>query len=168
MKTPGSKEEALEAARQYRKWSASFSAENPTRHAPSFMAERINEVGTFKLLAGLLTHFALLVARGLFFRLGLWTLAQFCAELRIKTDDWSGDEAECGLSEAHTMVGMCRLKRGDLSGAIEALNCSWKVWPCPHNTTYGFDTRLARALSKHPEAEGPVRDFLEVSSEFRL
>ena len=133
------------------------------------MTERIDGGGTFKALVGLLIHFSLWVFRGLFFRLGLLTLARFCAELRIKTDDWSdGDAAGCGLSEAHTMVGMCRLKRGDLSGAIDALNRSWKVWPCPHNTTYGFDTRLARALSEYPEAESSVRDFVEVSSEFRL
>lgn len=100
--------------------------------------------------------------------LGIWPLVSACAKLRIITEGWSFEPRQCGYNRAYTLLGLARVKRKDISGAIKAIQESWQVLPRPHNTSFGLWTVLAKELKDYPEAEDSINDYREIVNAFRV
>ncbi len=118
-------------------------------------------------LLGTLFHFFLAVIRYFVFKLRFWSGVQWIAKLRIKTDQFSIEPGQCGLNVAYTYLGLSRLKKQDILGAVEALRLSGLVWPCPHNTTFGLKRGLANALKPYPEAQRVIDEYFQIVAAFK-
>lgn len=91
---------------------------------------------------------------------------EILARARIVSDRWSSEPRTCGLNTAYTNLGLARLGRHDLPGAIRCLDASWRVHPCAHNVTFGLKQRLAAALKDHPEAHAALEQYERMSKLF--
>jgi hypothetical protein len=118
------------------------------------------------LIGGFLLHSTLFIITLLAKKLHLWTLVSSCAKLRIKTDKLSAEPIQCGLNKAYTNLGLAKLHQKDIYSAIEALHMSSRVWPCPHNTTFGLSYELVKQLKNIPEAYNTVEEYKEIASAF--
>jgi hypothetical protein len=88
------------------------------------------------------------------------------ARVRIATDRLSYEPRSCGLNGAYTNLGLARLGQNDVAAALVCLDASWRVHPCPHNTSFGLRQRLATALQPYLEAR-PLRErYARMSAEF--
>jgi hypothetical protein len=72
----------------------------------------------------------------------------------VDLDRFSLEPASCGLNRAYTRLGLARLGSGDELGAVDCLRKSWRVHPCPHNTTFGLRPELWNAVATMPGANG--------------
>jgi hypothetical protein len=99
-------------------------------------------------------------------RLGAHRILSVLARMRIATDRWSYESRACAWNFAHTNLGLVLLARNDVKGAIACLDASWRVHPCPHNSTYGLSQRLATALRKQPEARAALAQYDCMSRRF--
>lgn len=93
--------------------------------------------------------------------LQLWS-----ARHRILTDKYWYEPARCSLNHAFTDLGLALLEMGDVPGAVECLRRSWRVYPCPHNTTFGLSTRLWKALEGVPEAAAARSEYERIARRF--
>jgi hypothetical protein len=86
-------------------------------------------------------------------------MAALLARARIASDRLSYEPRSCGLNNAYTNLGLALLRQNDVIGAIECLEASWHVHPCPHNTSFGLKTRLAAALKPHAQAHASLEQY---------
>lgn len=93
-----------------------------------------------------------------------WQL--FSARHRILTDKVRVEPVTCGLNSAFTDLGLVLLGMGDVTGAVECLRRSARVYPCPHNTSFGLDPRLWRALEGITEAAAVRVEYERVARRF--
>lgn len=111
-------------------------------------------------LVSTLLHSLLRVLEALTATLGLGPLARWLVGLRIRTDHLSWEPGACGLHQAHTRLGVIQARSGDLDRAIESLERSWHVHPCPHTTSaYGLMRSLRNTLAEHEAAAEAVAEF---------
>ncbi len=157
-----------EVTRALDAWEAATAAwargENPRAPSPGFIEQ--SSASDLRLCYGVAARLAL---RGIG-RAGQaggwlgWRL--FSARHRILTDkDWF-EPVMCGLNAAFTDLGLALLETGDVNGAVECLRRSARVYPCPHNTTFGLDPRLWRALERVPEATAARSEYERVARRF--
>jgi len=164
MNIPKSQEEVIQVVNQYHKWIASNGNHDLY---PKVLEDELDNFGWIKFLSGVFLHTILFVVRYTARKLHLWPIVAFCAYLRIKTDRLSHEPRQCGYNEAYTVLGLYRLRRKNITGAILALNESWHVWPCCHNTSFGLRKSLAKELSEYPEAVQAVEQYFEVADAFK-
>lgn len=93
--------------------------------------------------------------------LQLWS-----ARHRILTDKYWYEPARCSLNHAFTDLGLALLEMGDVPGAVECLRRSWRVYPCPHNTSFGLSPRLWKALEDVPEAAAARSEYERIARRF--
>ncbi|MEP4545583.1 MAG: hypothetical protein ABJ000_05330 [Saccharospirillum sp.] len=160
---PKDVKEAISAARQFHIWMQS----HDHSQAPDFIDDPRLQVGQAHMLVGVMLHSILSLAGSLSQKLRLWTAAGLFARIRIRTDGLSYEPRQCGYNAAFTRLGIAELKRGNTAAAIHCLGESAKVWPCPHNTSFGLRTRLARELSEVPQASAAVNEYWQVVREFK-
>ena len=98
----------------------------------------------------------------------LHKLRERLARLRIKADIFSYEPVSCGLNAAYTELGLALLAQGKLPEAIECLDLSWKVHPCPHNTTFGLRRGLVARLKEFPDASQSVNQYIRMGKRFNL
>jgi hypothetical protein len=127
----------------------------------------VNDMGFLKIFMGLVIHSLIAILIFLSKLLRLWRVVILLSKLRVKTDGFSYEPRQCGYNSAYTNIGLSKLKIGDVVGAIEALDESWQVYPCPHNTSFGLKTSLVKELSKYPEASENVANYVEIYKRFR-
>lgn len=127
----------------------------------------VNNMGRMKIFTGLVIHSLIAILVFLSKLLRLWRVVLLLSKLRVRTDGFSYEPRQCGYNSAYTNIGLSKLKIGDLEGAIDALNESWQVYPCPHNTSFGLKTSLVKELSKYPEASENVATYVEIYKRFR-
>ncbi|HYD49513.1 MAG TPA: tetratricopeptide repeat protein, partial [Terriglobales bacterium] len=60
----------------------------------------------------------------------------WAAEKEIAFDHFWYEPGACGLSKAYTRLGLARLAMGDKKTAIDCLERSFQVHPCPHNVNF--------------------------------
>jgi hypothetical protein len=166
MNFPKPKDEIIKSGIQYRGFIASEGIINLPQEF-----EEIEESSSIKLLFVLLVtlfHGMLFYIAKLSMKFEFWMLVTGCALLRISTDKWSLTPRECGYNRAYTLIGLARLKHKDIHGAIEALQKSWQVLLCPHSSSFGLLTSLAKQLKEYPEAENSINDYREIYNAFRI
>lgn len=126
-----------------------------------------NNMGFMKIFMGLIIHSLIAILVFLSKLLRLWRVVLLLSKLRVRTDGLSYEPRQCGYNSAYTNIGLSKLKIGDVGGAIEALDESWQVYPCPHNTSFGLKTSLVKELYKYPEASEHVATYVEIYKKFR-
>jgi tetratricopeptide (TPR) repeat protein len=94
-------------------------------------------------------------------------LTIWASNLSIKHDNLWYEPFSCGMTNSYTDMGLGYLRKGDVENAIECLNKSWHVYPCPHNTSFGLKLKLYKKLKDYPEAIGAVTEYLEVWEQFK-
>ena len=120
-------------------------------------------VSALAVLAHLFLWFMARVASAL----GMASSALWASKTRVKLDRLSWEPVSCGLNRAYTDMGLSYLAAGRIEEAIECLTRSWKVLPCPHNTSFGLAPGLCRALRRFLEAEDADSEYLEMWKRFR-
>ena len=90
----------------------------------------------------------------------------FFSKVRIATDKLSHEPVSCGYNQAYTNLGLALLAENDIEGAINCLDSSWRVHPCPHNTSFGLDRRLVSKLIQFPEAKKSVEKYIKIGKKF--
>jgi hypothetical protein len=93
-------------------------------------------------------------------------LLSLVAKVRLTSDRLSSEPRACGLNSAYTNLGLALLAQNDIAGAIHCLDASWRVHPCPHNTTYGLQNQLALALHPYPEAHPSLEQYNRMNRRF--
>ncbi len=116
---------------------------------------------------------------GVFFHLLLWLICKcsmkarlyqlsiWSAKKRIEYDKFWYEPVSCGLTNSYTDLGTAYFKAGQIEKATDCLSKSWKVFPCPHNTSFGPATSLCRLLSEHPSSKNAVDEYLNMRKKFR-
>jgi len=160
---PKDVKEAISAARQFHIWMQS----QDHSQAPDFIDDPRLHVGLARMLVGLTLHSSLSLVGVLSQKLRLWSVVGLVARIRVRTDGLSYEPRQCGYNAAYTRLGIAELRRGNTAAAIHCLDESSKVWPCPHNTSFGLKTRLARELSEVPQARIAVNEYWQVVREFK-
>lgn len=127
----------------------------------------MGHMGSMKLFVGIIIHSVISILVLLLKFMRLWRAVLVLSKLRVRTDGLSFEPRQCGYNSAYTNIGLSRLKIGDLRGAIEALDESWQVYPCPHNTSFGLETSLVKELYKYPEASENVSTYVEIYKNFK-
>ncbi len=105
------------------------------------------------VLFGIVVRCPLLAVGWLARKAGMPRLRQWCARMRVRLDWMVLCRAGCSLNQAFTELGLAVLETGDVPTAIECLQRSWQVHPCPHSTSFGLSPRLWVALAGIPGAE---------------
>jgi tetratricopeptide (TPR) repeat protein len=132
---------------------------------PTYLA--LVDQNTPVAILGLTFHGLLYVAFRLSWKCRLWRLAGSWARVRLATDSIAFEPVQCGLSAAYNRLGLTLLKRGRIDEAIHCLDNAWRVYPCPHNTSYGLPMGLYKALEVYPEAGKVVDTYGEMNDLFK-
>lgn len=159
---PSNRDEAIQAARQFRTWCQT----QDHRNAPSYLDDPALDVGFGRMLMGIPVHMGTWIAWRICERYRLWRALAIVAWIRIRTDGLSPEPYQCGYNWAYTALGVSKLRRGKVQEAIACLKESARIWPCPHNTTFGPRRRLADELEGFPEAREAVSEYREILQEF--
>ena len=102
---------------------------------------------------------------GLKFR--ITQLTMWASENRIKYDYLWWEPISCGLNNSYTDLGVAYLRAGKIEEAINCLDKSWRVYPCPHNTSFGISLKLFNKLKSNPEAQSVVTEYFEMWDKFK-
>ena len=87
---------------------------------------------------GMLLHIYLWLLSKIGLKLKITPLTIWATKNRIKFDNLWYEPISCGLNNAYTDLGLSYLKIGNIEKSIECLDKSWRVYPCPHNTSFGI------------------------------
>jgi hypothetical protein len=117
---------------------------------------------------GILLHLCLwLVAKfGLLIKLP--SLTVWAAEASVKNDRFWWEPISCGLNNSYTDMGLAYLQKGNIEKSIECLSKSWRIYPCPHNMSFGLKLTLFNKLREHPEAKAAIAEYDEMWKQFKM
>ncbi len=151
---------------QYQKWHNAHMQGKSQEERPSLPdnkdTPKYNSYSIFGAFIHMLIFFALEIST--FLRIK--TFVSFFAKLRISTDKFCYEPYSCGYNNAYTKLGLALLAKNDLSGAINCLDVSWRVHPCPHNSSYGLKRSLVAKLRSYPEAADVVNQYIKIGKQF--
>lgn len=100
-------------------------------------------------------------------RFGMPSLSIWASKTSIRYDQLYWEPISCGWNNSYTNMGLGYLKVGNIEKAIECLSRSWRVYPCPHNTTYGLKSKLCKKLLEYPEAKDAVVEYQSIWKKFK-
>ncbi len=120
-----------------------------------------------KFVFGILLHQFLWSITKTGFIFGSAALVIWASKARIKYDYWWWEPVSCGLNNSYSDLGLGYLKAGRIMEAIECLAKSWKVFPCPHNTSFGLKTTLYTRLKNYLEAKEAVLEYSRLWKKFK-
>ena len=102
---------------------------------------------------------------GLIFRFP--SIAIWAAKASVKYDHLRWEPMSCGLNSAYTFLGIGYYKTGNIKAAIKCLKNSWRVYPCPHNTSFGLKLNLYRKIRGNPDANEVTAEYLDMWKRFK-
>ena len=159
------KKEVLRLLRIYRQW---MSGHDPANNKPVEFKKRYNDKSNnLKLLFGMLLHLYLWFLTKLGYIIGIPSLMIWASKTSIKLDHLWYEPLSCGYTNAYSDVGLGYLRMGDTDNAIKCLEKAWRVYPCPHNTSYGLKLKLYKRLKPYPEAKEAVSEYAEMWEHFK-
>jgi hypothetical protein len=159
-------EEILLELKHYQKFQEYYNEGKRGSDLPKLPGNRDDQKNNSYMLFGLMIH-PLLFASIIISRiLRLHKFVAFFSKVRIATDKLSHEPVSCGFNQAYTNLGLALLVENDIQGAIHCLDLSWRVHPCPHNTSFGLDRRLVSKLRHFPEAEKNVEKYIKMGKQF--
>lgn len=156
------RQEVLDHLREWKAWMAR-KGEGPV---PAFVNAFRVEESRVQLLGTVVFHVPLAVLFAAASGLRLHRTAARIARLRIATDRWSYEPVQCGLNSAYCNLGLAYVRLGSIDEAIDCLEEAWRVYPCPHNTSFGLKMNLCRALSPHPRAAESIARHERMAAAF--
>ncbi len=120
-----------------------------------------------KLFFGMVLHLFLwlLTRLGQIFKIN--SLSIWASKKRIKYDSFWPEPLSCGLTNSYTDLGLGYLREGEIRKAIECLDKAWRVYPCPHNSSYGLKLKLYNRLKNYPEAKDVTTEYREMWHNFK-
>ena len=140
---------------------------NPAKNKPQEFKEA-EEIfpGGIRGLLGFLLHLYLWFLSKVCLKLKLTPLAIWASKNRVKFDSLWWEPISCGLNNSYTDLGLSYLKAGNIDKSIECLDRSWRVYPCPHNTSFGIKLSLYKRLKEFPEAQKWAAEYLDMWHKF--
>ena len=116
---------------------------------------------------GMVLHLFLwtMIMFGLIVRIS--TIAIWAAKNSVKYDYLRWEPLSCGLNNAYTLLGTGYYKTGDIEAAIKCLKYSWRVYPCPHNTSFGLKLNLYNKLRHYPDAKEATAEYFDMWKRFK-
>ncbi len=141
---------------------ASGGKEDPLKELPL----QNGEPSSAAFICGLAVRIPLLALGSLARKARLPLLRQWAAHQQIRLDWMTLCRASCSLNHAWTELGLALLERGDVPMAIDCLERSWHVHPCPHDTSHGLSPCLWKALDGTPQAEEARIEYENMARRF--
>lgn len=135
-------------------------------HSPSGPPPSTDDRSGFVILAALPLRPLIALTDSLSRRAGFTLLSLWAARSLLSLDRYAPEREGCYMNRAYTRLGLAQLLAGDDTSAIDSLRLSWRVHPCPHNTTFGHHPALWRALATVPEAEAARHEYAEAARHF--
>ena len=120
-----------------------------------------------RMALGTVAHLFLWCLTKIGLQFGIPSLSIWSSKTSIKYDQFYWEPISCGWNNSYTNMGLGYLKAGNIEKAIECLSKSWRVYPCPHNTTYGLKTKLCKELMEYPEAKEAVLEYQKILKNFK-
>jgi hypothetical protein len=162
-----SEDEILDEIEGYSKFKKAFEGGKRGDELPPLPRNPRRERSDYRSLIASVSYHLLLAALAATARsVRAHWLAAFAARARIISDGLSYEPKSCGLNNAFTNLGLALLGQNNIAEAIECLDASWRVHPCPHNCSFGLDQRLATALRPYAEAEQSIEQYDRMSRRF--
>jgi hypothetical protein len=159
------KNEVLRLLRIYKQW---MTGADPANHKPEEFKERFDgSSNNFQMIAGMFLHLYLWLLAKLGTVIGIPSLMIWASKMSIKFDYLWYEPLACGYTNACSDMGLGYLKTGKIDSAILCLKKAWRVYPCPHNTSYGLKLKLYKKLKPYPEAKEAVVEYAEMWEHFR-
>ena len=141
---------------------------DPANNTPVEFEKWVNSGShNLKICFGISLHSFLWLLIKIGSALGIPSLMVWAANTRIEYDHLYFEPRSCGYTNSYTNMGLGYLKMGKIDEAIECLDKSWRVYPCPHNTSYGLNLKLYKKLKKIPKANDAVSEYAEMWEYFR-
>lgn len=116
---------------------------------------------------GIVLHLYLWFMTMVGLKLNITALAIWASKASVKYDSLWWEPLSCGLNNAYTYLGIGYFKAGKIADAIKCLRKSWRVYPCPHNTSYGLKLNLFKKLKDCPEAKMATTEYLDMWQRFK-
>ena len=165
MNTELSKKDVLNLLRIWEIW---INGPDPANNKPEEFIrwDEYSPVGA-RMAIGAVLHLFLWCSTkcGLLLRLPFLTI--WATETSIKYDYLYWEPLSCRWNNSYTDMGLAYIKSGKIDKAIKCLNRSWRVYPCPHNTTYGLKSRLCKKLKEFPVAQEAVFEYQIMWKKFK-
>lgn len=145
-----------------------MSGPDPANNKPQeYMNIDKDSSGFIEISIGMTVHLYLwfLTKFGQIFRIN--SLSIWAAGKRIKYDYLWYEPFSCGLTNSFTDLGLGYLESGNLKHSIECLDKAWRVYPCPHNTSFGLRLKLYKRLKEYPEAKNVTTEYRDMWYKFK-
>ena len=159
-------EDILPELKQYQKFQQDYLSGKTEKECSCLPENKDAPQKPSHCILGMLIHSIILISIELSALLRIKIFVAFFAKLRIATDRYSFEPLSCGYNYAYTKLGLVLLSQNDVAGAINCLDASWRVHPCPHNTSYGLKRALVSKLKDYPEASIVVAQYLTIGKQF--
>jgi len=161
-----SEEDILLELKQFQNWRQEFMAAKKKEERPSFPENKDAQKYTSYWIFGAFIHTVTFLGIELSSLFRIKSFVAFFSKLRISTDRFSYEPLSCGYNNAYTKLGLVLLSQNDVNGAIKCLDASWRVHPCPHNTSFGLKRGLVSKLKNHSQASIVVAKYIEIGKQF--
>jgi hypothetical protein len=161
-----SEEDILLELKQYQNWHQAYMEGKRREERPGLPENKDAPKYTSYALFGTFIHMLLFLAIEISGFLRIQKFVGFFSRLRISTDRFCYEPVSCGYNSAYTKLGLALLSQNDVVGAIRCLETSWRVHPCPHNTSFGLKRSLVSKLKGYPEASKAVAQYIEIGKQF--
>ena len=161
-----SKKDVLDLLHIWRKW---LNGPDPAQNKPPEF-KKWDEIGPkgISVGIGMLLHLYLWMLAKLGMVLRIQSLTIWASKARIKYDHLWFEPISCGYTNAFVDMGLGYLESGKVEKAIDCLSKAWRVYPCPHNTSFGLRLKLYKKLRDFPEAQQAVAEYKEMWEEFKM
>ena len=159
-------EDILLELEQYQNWRQAYMAGKNQEDCPELPENRDAPKYTSYGLFGAFIHMFIFLGIEISSLFRIQKFVAFFAKLRISTDRFCYEPKSCGYNNAYTKLGLALLSQDDVNGAIKCLEASWRVHPCPHNSSFGLKRSLVSKLKNYPEASRVVAQYIKIGKQF--
>lgn len=160
-----SKAEVINNLLIWKKW---INGTEPSKNKPAEMKEWEKYEPKGKGFAfGTVLYLYLWALRKIGIIFGIPSLTIWASKNSIKHDHLWYEPKSCGYNNSYSDMGLGYLKKGNVEEAVKCLSKSWRVYPCPHNTSYGLKLKLFKKLRDRPEAKEVSDEYLEMWEHFK-
>jgi hypothetical protein len=160
-----SKNEVVELLIVWKKW---MNGPEPAKNIPQeFKIIYRDKDKHLRIIFGIILHMYLSFLTKIGQKTRLNSLSIWASQKRIEYDQLWFEPHSCGLTGSYTDLGIGYLETGAIDNAIDCLDSAWRVYPCPHNTSFGIKLKLYKRLRDLPEAQDAVTEYKEMWYKFK-
>ena len=148
-------------------WENWLSGSEPAKNKPIEIRDAEGYESNYKIIIGTIVDISLWILNKFSMLLSLHSTSILATTTRIKINYLTWEPNSCSLNNAYTDLGISYLKLGNIDKSVKCLQKSWKVYPCPHNTTFGLSMRLFKMLKIHTEYQSILDEYIFIRDRFR-